>query len=67
MWHFGKPVKKLCLKLWKKETVGRWVYGLRQLLMIFGGVALVNWQWGTDQGKTAQYVEPYLGYLLLER
>ena len=34
--------KKIYLKLRKKEAVGRSVYGLRQLLIIFGGVALVQ-------------------------
>ena len=71
MWHFGKSVKKTLSEIIKKETASRWVDALRQLLIIFGGAALVqlamrNWSgkngsvcWTTFRvftlGKTTNY------------
>ena len=48
VWHFRKSVKKkLYLQLRRKETVSRWVYGLRQLLIIIGvapvQLTMTNW------------------------
>ena len=40
--HFGKLAEKTLSKIAKIEIVNRRVYGLRQLLIIFGGVALVQ-------------------------
>ena len=52
VWHFGK-LKKLYLKSLKNEIFSRWVYGLRQLLIIFGGVALVQLAMRNWSGKNA--------------
>ena len=42
VWHFGKTVKKTLSEIAKDKTVSRCVYGLRQLLIIVGGVALAQ-------------------------
>ena len=43
VWHFGKSAKRALSEIAKKkETLSRYVYGLRQLLIIFGGAALVQ-------------------------
>ena len=55
MRHFGKTSEIAK----KKETVDRRVYKLKQLLIIFSCVALVQLAMRNRPGKMAQYAEPY--------
>ena len=62
VWHFWKSVKKTSEI---EKTVSRWVYGLRQLLIMFGGTVLVQLTMKNWSGKNGSVCWTIFGVFTL--